>query len=241
MRFIEENALDDTDHLSVSFRNGISKGIGNIDDYAFILWGILELYESTFEFDYLKKALDINEVMLSEFYDTKNGGFWLYGERSEQLIHRPKEVYDGAIPSGNSVTAYVLQKLAKLTADADLERLSIQQLRFVAGQISAYPAGYSFSVAAILSALHSSRELIGMIDTAEEFTEIKQWLSIQYLPELSVLLLQKSEQLNAVKILPFLTEFKVNTDMSVYYLCEGHSCSAPIYDTQTLKELLGMK
>ncbi len=241
MRFIEENALDETYHLAVSFRNNIAKGTGTIDDYAFILWGLLDLYESTFDFNYIKKALAIYKVMVSEFYDKQNGGFWLYGAEGEQLIHRPKEVYDGAIPSGNSVASHVLQKLAKLTADADLERLSKQQLRFVAGQISAYPAGYSFSVVAILSALRPSRELIGILEQEEEFTEIKQWLSTHYLPELSVLLLDKSEQFDAAKTIPFLTEFKANTDTSAYYLCEGHSCSAPIYDAQTLKERLIME
>ena len=90
----------------VLHRDGISKGQGHIDDYAFYIWALLELYESTFELDYLQRALHFYSIMVEDFFDEVSGGFYLYGKDSEQLIHRPKEIYDGAIPSGNSVALY---------------------------------------------------------------------------------------------------------------------------------------
>ena len=115
-RFISEK-LSDGNRLYVRYIDGERKGYGKLDDYAFYAWALIELYQCTFDTQYLKKAISITEAMCDEFFDTSSGGFYLYSKNDEQLIIRPKESYDGAMPSGNSVAGFVLDKLYKLTGE----------------------------------------------------------------------------------------------------------------------------
>ena len=95
---------------------------GNLDDYAFLIQGLLELYETTFDVDYLKSALNLNEYLLKHFWDGKNAGFFFIADNGEDLLIRQKELYDGAIPSGNSIAMLNLLRLGRITADYDLEQ-----------------------------------------------------------------------------------------------------------------------
>ena len=94
---------------------------GFLEDYAFLVWGLIELYESTFEVRYLEEAIHLNQMMIEYFWDEERGGFYFSGRENETLISRPKELYDGATPSGNSVAALNLLRLARMTGKTDLE------------------------------------------------------------------------------------------------------------------------
>ena len=98
--------------------------------------------------------------MVDLFEDKERGGYFLTASDAEQLIVRPKETYDGALPSGNSAAAAILQRLAALTGDFFWQEAADRQLRFVAGEIEHYPAGYSFSLTALADALYPHRELV---------------------------------------------------------------------------------
>ena len=102
------------------FRDGESPLPGYLDDYAFLVWGLIDLYESTFDVRYLKEAISLNEEMIKLFWDKKDGGLFFSGEDNEKLIMNRKEIYDGAIPSGNSVAALNLLKLGRITAKGAL-------------------------------------------------------------------------------------------------------------------------
>lgn len=110
---LEQLYLDN--RLYARYRDGEVKYLAYVDDYAFLIWGLLELYESSFDPIYLNNAIKLNKEMLEIFEDKKDGGLFLYGSDSEQLIARPKEVYDGALPSGNSVALHNLLRLGVLT------------------------------------------------------------------------------------------------------------------------------
>ncbi|MCP5063314.1 MAG: thioredoxin domain-containing protein, partial [Ignavibacteriae bacterium] len=102
--FIFSKLVDGDGKLLHRFRDKEAGIKAQIDDYSFLIWGLLELYESTFEINHLEKAIDLTEVLLADLWDKKNNsGFYFMGEGGEELIARPKEFYDGAIPSGNSV------------------------------------------------------------------------------------------------------------------------------------------
>ena len=103
--------------LLARWREGEAAHPGKLDDYAFYSWGLLELYGATFAPAYLAQAVKLAGIMLDFFFDRERGGFYPYASDGEQLLTRTKEVYDGAMPSGNSVAALVLLRLARLTGD----------------------------------------------------------------------------------------------------------------------------
>ncbi|MFL6560464.1 MAG: thioredoxin domain-containing protein, partial [Bacillus sp. (in: firmicutes)] len=104
IEFIENNLVVEG-RLMVRYRDGEVKNKGFIDDYAFVLWAYIELYENTLKLEYLRKARTLTKKMLDLFWDQEEGGFFFYGNDNEELLVRQKEAYDGAIPSGNSVAA----------------------------------------------------------------------------------------------------------------------------------------
>lgn len=144
-----ETELAQGDTLHVSFRNGRRGSIGFLDDYAFYIFALIQLYETTFQQKYLDRAFALCKKAITDFFDKENGGFYLYGSFNEQLLLKPKETYDGAIPSGNSVMAYNLVFLSQLTEDSLFSEVTKKQLAFMAGQAEDYPMGYCFYLLAL--------------------------------------------------------------------------------------------
>lgn len=101
-----ENELAENDTLYVSFRNGQRGSIGFLDDYAFYIFALIHLYETSFKQKHLSRVAELCKKAINNFFDKENGGFYFYVNDNEQLIMKPKETYDGAMPSGNSVMAY---------------------------------------------------------------------------------------------------------------------------------------
>ena len=156
--FIEEK-LAEGNTLYVSYRNGRRGNLGFIDDYAFYIHALICLYEATFKQTYLDRAIELCRKAVNDFYDNKNGGFYLYGSKNEQLIMKPKETYDGAIPSGNSVMAYNLVMLSQLT-DGDFSDIKEKQLEFMAGATEDYPSGYCFYMSALLMNINPPTHIV---------------------------------------------------------------------------------
>jgi len=121
-----------------------------LDDYAFLIWALIELYETTYKPMYLKKAMELTNDMIKYFWDNKKGGLFIYGSDSEQLITRPKEIYDGAIPSGNSVAALNFLRLSRLTGQQELEEKAHQMFALFGSKIDSMPQGYAFFLTAML-------------------------------------------------------------------------------------------
>lgn len=129
--------------LLARFRDGDAAHPGYVDDYAFIIWGLIELHQATFVNDYLVQALELSSDLLRYFWDEEQGGLFQYGSDAENLISRPKELYDGALPSGNSVAALNLLRLARLTGNTSLDEKARDMLQAFGGTVSETPAGYS--------------------------------------------------------------------------------------------------
>lgn len=100
------------------------------------------------------------ELLLEFFFDRERGGFYPYAKDGEQLITRAKEVYDGAMPSGNAVAALVLSRLARLTGGERWREAAELQLSYLAGAIRRYPAGHSFTLLTLLEELWPTAELV---------------------------------------------------------------------------------
>ena len=126
-------ALVRNGRLLVRYRDGEAAGEGKLDDYACYSLALLELYRVTFRTDYLDRAAGWADKMVEQFLDRERGGFFLNAKDAERLIVRTKETYDGAMPSGNSAAARVLQYLAQLTGDAKWQEALEGQLKYLAG------------------------------------------------------------------------------------------------------------
>ncbi|MDE7229994.1 MAG: thioredoxin domain-containing protein [Oscillospiraceae bacterium] len=140
-RFIEENMCDENT-IYTSWRNGIRSDVSFLDDHAFYTAALIELYNSTLNKEYLDKAGIICREAVKRFSDDRNGGFYLSKAENTELFMNPKEVYDGAIPSGNSVMAYDLVRLYQLTDDEGYSELAEKQIAFLSNEAANYPAGH---------------------------------------------------------------------------------------------------
>lgn len=238
--FINRRLTDPNGLLYVRYRDDDAAHFGLVDDYAFYSMALLALYDVTFKVDYLEQATTMVDHMIELFWDEKYGGFFLNASDAEPLLYRPKEVYDGAIPSGNSVAGYVLQRLAQLTANERYIKYADKQLRFLAGQVKDYPAGHSFALIAFLGALYPSKEIVCVANRTnsakannrdsgerENYPELIEYLSQNFEPNTAVLLktVDNSEKLQ--EIADYVEDYQVINDRTTYYICENHHCLAP--------------
>jgi uncharacterized protein YyaL (SSP411 family) len=233
-----QNYLSEGEKLYVHYREGKASGTGHIDDYAFYGWALLELYEATFEIDYMKRALELMNRLIKNFFDTDKGGFYLYSEDAELLIHRPKEWYDGAIPSGNSVATYVLEKLYHITGNQLLREVLDKQLAALAGQTSDYPSAYCFSMMAVMQEVYPTKELICVLPKDYSMKEINDMLSEYFLPQVSIVLKSDDRKEGLEELAEFTKDYPPSSDKPAYYLCENYSCQAPVYQLNEIIDKL---
>ncbi|MBR1866488.1 MAG: thioredoxin domain-containing protein [Lachnospiraceae bacterium] len=212
MEFIR-NKLCDENTLYVSYRKGQRSGKGFLDDYANVIFALLALYEADLENDYLEYAGRFFDKAVSEFYDKEHGGFFLYGGDNEQLILRPKETYDGAIPSGNSVMAYNMVQLYLITGEQRFRDLAERQLRFIKSRARYYPAGY----AVFLMALYDYMEEPDQITIVTKENQIPENLSCRIPLNTTIRMLTGPAK-----------EYPMKDNATTYYICRGHSCLPPV-------------
>ena len=209
-RFIREN-LCDGETLYVHFhaeRRGVK---GFLDDYATCIFAALSLYRATLDQAYLTHAKTLCKKVLQDFSD-EAGGFYLYSSRHEALILRPKETYDGAIPSGNSFMAYNLVHLSLLTDETQYKDAAQKQLQFLTQNASPAPMYHSLFLCALLHHNHPPMK-ITIVPDEETDTSI----------------LPRTLPANAVAVLlPRPTEaYPLKNGKTTYYVCKGHSCLPP--------------
>ncbi|MEI6633957.1 MAG: thioredoxin domain-containing protein, partial [Chlamydiota bacterium] len=151
--FILAKLLRPDGSLFHRYRDGAAAVPGFLDDYAFLSWGLLELYEASFETRCLADVLSLTGTMLRLFRDEPGGGFFFRAAGDGDLILRSKEAMDGPYPSGNSIAVWNLMRLGRLTGDTILEERAEEAMRAFAGEVGAAPAAH----AQFLSALHYAR------------------------------------------------------------------------------------
>lgn len=232
--FIFRKLIREDGRLLARYREGEAAFLAYVDDYAFLIWGLIELYQTNFKTEYLEKALGLHQDMMRLFWDQEHGGFFFYGEDAEQLLSRPKELYDGAMPSGNSVAAVNTLRLARLTGQHPLEETAQQLLETFSGEVSHYPTAFSHFLMAYLFALKGSKEvvIVGEEENASTRSMIEMVHS-RFLPD--VVTLFKSMTVEGLeKLAPFTQEYRMMDGKTALYICENHSCQAPTTDVNKL-------
>lgn len=226
--------------LLARYRDGESAYPAYLDDYAFLTWGLLELYEATFAASCLEKTLELSRQMVDLFWDEENGGFFFNGKDAEQLISRPKEVYDGAMPSGNSVALLNLLRLALMTGNGNLTEITERQLKVFSGSIGDYPWGYTHFLMGVDFMLGPAREIViagdmGDADTRAMLEAVRQ----TFMPNTVVAFHPEGEAgFEIEKLIPFLKEQRPAGGKAAAYICENYACQAPVTDYQKFVEIL---
>ncbi len=218
-RFIEEK-LSQKDTLFVSYRTGKRGEKGFLDDYADYIFALMALYDATLDAAYLEKAQRLCRKAISDFYDAEQGGFYLCGKDNESLIMRPKETYDGAIPSGNSVMAYNLVRLFYLTSDEDIEKIMNRQLRFLSAEAARYPAGYAMFLIALSDYFEPPQKITAVLKNQSDLKELPFTIS----PESIVSIVSEPTE-----------EFPLKDNKTTFYVCQNHSCLPPVNDLSRMK------
>jgi len=240
--FITGNMTNGDDGLFHRYREGQSSIDANLDDYAFMILALIELYQSTFKFEYINKALKLQEYLDKYFWDDKNGGYFFTDSRSEELIVRQKESYDGAIPSGNSVSAFNLIRLGRITMNAEFEK-KVTRIGEVFGEnIKNSPVSHTYLLSVIDYMSGPSYEII-IVDgekkeESREFFEIINKHFIQ-----NKIVIHKSEdqdfsQVSGLKT--FINELHPINNKPTAYICKNYYCELPVTDKEDLIKSLNI-
>lgn len=234
--FIQRNLVRGDGRLLARYRDGETAFPAYLDDYAFLVWGLIELYQATFKTGYLKRALELNRDMLDLFWDEREGGLFLYGEDSEQLIMRPKEVYDGALPSGNSVALYNMLRLSRMTGDTQIEERARQVMETFGGEVGYNPTAHSFFMSALLFSLQPTREVVITARSREDAQGMLDRINGGFVPFATFLLNTGDEELH--EIAPFTREQKMVEQKPTAYVCKDFTCLEPVTEVDALQGML---
>jgi uncharacterized protein len=239
VRFIMDRMRDPAGRLMHRFRDNETKIAAHIDDYAFLIWGLIELYEAVFEPRYLKAALSLNDDLLKHFWDDKNGGFYFTADDGESLIVRKKEVYDGALPSGNAVALHNLLRLARFTGRADLEEKASAVDNAFSDQISQFPSGYTQFLASVDFGIGPSYEVVVTGTTgARDTDDMIRALRRTYVPNRVVIFRPSDTESPEIDTLSaFITKHEQLDGKATAYVCVEHFCKLP---TTEISEMLSI-
>ncbi len=232
-RFIETHMTGEDNRLYLRYRDGETAHKGQLEDYAVYTLALLELYGTTFQTEYLGNAILRAQQMVAFFEDSEAGGYYISASDAGRLIARPKEIYDGAIPSGNSAAAMALQRLALLTGENRWQEAAGRQLGFCAGEIQEYPAGYSYALLAMADAVYPHKELVCAV-SGRMSEELRMQLAELAAGGMSILVKTEDNKEELAECAPFTAEYPIPQEGEMYYLCEDGACRAPVKTLQQL-------
>lgn len=220
-------------------KDGESKLNAYLEDYAFLIDGLLALYETTFDLHWFQEARTLADTMIDLFWDQASGGFFFTSADHEALISRTKDPYDNATPSGNSVAADVLLRLALFTGESKYQKLAEQTMKLVSNIIPRAPSAFGQLLCAIDFHLSSPHEIaiIGAPD-AEGTQRLTSVISSYYLPNKVVAVASPKDKrsIKAIKLLEGRTQIN---GQATAYVCHNFYCEAPVTEAERLAEQLG--
>jgi uncharacterized protein YyaL (SSP411 family) len=221
-----------------TYKDGQAKLNGYLEDYAFFADGLLALYEATGELRWLEEAQTVTDRMVEEFWDEADGGFFYTGKSHEELIVRSKDYMDNATPSGNSVAAEVLLRLAVLTGREDYSRRAVTVLRLIGDMIRRYPSAFGRALGALDFYLSSPKEIVIMGENgAPDMRALLREVWKPYLPN-KVVVQSSGEDARASQIVPLLRERTMIDGHATAYVCESYTCQKPVTSAEELAEQL---
>ncbi len=209
------------------------------EDYAFLGLGLLDLYEATFNFKWLSEAKKLTDRMIELFWDAEAGGFFYTRADGERLIARSKEYYDGAVPSGNSIAAMLLIRLARMTGNSQYEQKAHETIQSNAAGLLQYPSGFPELLMAYDFAVGPSREVVLAGDASKkEFKEFKRAVDTRFYPGQVVLAKASVPTAEELSLIPHLKDMKAESGKTVAYICRNFACERPVSELNDFERVL---
>jgi uncharacterized protein YyaL (SSP411 family) len=234
--FVLSNLLKDG-FLLRTYKDGVAKFNAYLEDYAFFIEGLVTLYETGGEFRWLKEAIALTDRMIEEFMDREGGGFFFTGESHEALIVRSKDYFDNATPSGNSVAASVLLRLAILTGNEQYRDIGQAVLGQVADSTRRYPSGFGYALSAMDFQLSSPKEIAVVGKDVNDFKSLLEVVWRKYLPN-KVVAPATIGDAEAVQALPLLQNRPLLDGKATAFVCQNYTCQHPVTEPQSLETQL---
>lgn len=221
------------------FRDGDSGIDANLDDFAFYIQAQIDLFEATTEIEFLSTAILLNNQLYENFWDKNIGGYFFTSKQSEELIARQKEIYDGAIPSGNSVQLMNLVRLNKFTSNTFYDELANKLVNSFADEINRMPSVFAMFLCGIDFMFGPSVEIIITAKDKSKSDEAFEKISKIFFPNKVILRLTPSNQKSLTEKLNYLNNYDIKEDIQIY-LCRNFSCEKPTNNTDQVIETLNI-
>ncbi len=207
---------------------------GFLDDYAYLVFGLIELYEAGFDEKYLEVSIELTKTMINQFWDEKTSGFFFTASTDDDSVPRLKQIYDGAAPSGNSVAMHNLLRLSRLTGDVYFETYATKLLKAFSEEVKNQPLGHTFLLAGLEFALGPSFNVVLVGDPADKvIVAMLAALRKPYLPNLTVTMWTPEK----AKSNPTLIYEKLQHKPTAY-VCRDQTCMPPTNKIDKMLELL---
>jgi len=237
--FVLKDMTTGSDELLHTYRDGISSIPGFSEDYAFMTWGLIELYEATFEVKYLKAALKFTENLLQHFWDGDHGGFFFTSNTAEKQFIRPKDFHDGAIPSGNSVAAMNMLRLGQMTGNTKLEKTADLLFQAASKNVIVSPSSYTHLMSGLELALGPSHEVVvsGILKDADTQKMLRA-VRAEFMPH-KVLLFNPADDASPEihQVSSFVQNQPMQNKKATAYVCTAQTCKKP---TNSIREVLSI-
>jgi uncharacterized protein len=238
--FVLARLRDDGGRLLRSWREGRSGRPAFADDHAAMADACLVLYETTFELRWFERARALADDLLRLFHDEERGGFFQTGSDAEPLVVRPKDLQDNAVPSGNSLAADVLQRLAHLTGEAAYEQAGVGALRLIRDAMAGAPSGFGHALCALDAYLSPVKEVAVVGDPAGESTRalVAEVTTRRFSPN-HVLAVASPEDDASRRAVALLRDRPQRDGSPTAFVCEHFVCRLPVTEPADLAEQLG--
>lgn len=223
------------------YRDGKSGISGNADDYAFLIHGLIELYEAGFKLKYLKAALCLNREFLEHFWDPVQGGFFFTSNDSESLIFRKKEFTDAAIPSGNSIEMLNLLRLSRITADLELEDRAQGLERAFSKLVRKMPSGYTQFLSALDFGLGPTYQVVisGKYESLDAGHMLDE-LWTYFIPNKVLIFRPEGKDPEIAKLAKYTKEQVSIEGKATAYVCQNYQCQLPTTEVNEMLRLLNI-
>ena len=215
------------------FKDGKSKLNAYLDDYAYLVNAIVDVFETTGKVDYLNFAAELSDYLIDHFWDDKRGNFFFTADDHEKLIIRPKSNYDLSMPSGNSVTANAFLRLYHITQEEKYHKITRKILETQASMAAENPFAFGYLLNVLYLDIQKPTEVT--ILNAQN-AELVSKLSKKFLPESIIVTIHQEDELNLLSKFSFFAGKEFLTDQTTVFVCKNFSCSLPLTSLTEVEE-----
>jgi uncharacterized protein YyaL (SSP411 family) len=233
--FVLSRMRDESGQLFHRFREGELAIEAQASDYAFLIYGLISLYRTTFDLTYAEEAVALQKQLTAEFWDADHGGFFSTPEDNHELPVRPKELYDGAIPSANSVSLFNLLSLSRLTGDPQWEETAQALVKAFSGTLQAQPAAFTFFLIGLDFALRPGEEIVITGEPAGADTqELLSALNLSFAPNKVALVKSDHNAERLSKFAGYTDGLQVVRGQTTAHMCKNGACKDSTSDMQAV-------